>query len=81
MANEVQKPGRDLGDPVARNGGKSDTATAEDDPKTWYGLVWRIVREVIESDEKLKRACVLIAVILVFIAVIGAVWIAVGVSR
>ena len=80
MANEVQRPNEDLAGPATGSGAQPD-GVAEDDPKTWYGLVWRIVRAAMESDAKLIRICVLLALVLVLIAVIGAAWLGVGVMR
>jgi hypothetical protein len=69
MKNEVQKP---------HNGNQPGRGGTEDDPKTWYGLVWRIVHAAMESDEKLLRVCVLIVVI---VALGGAAWLVIGIAR
>jgi hypothetical protein len=66
--NELQ---RSDSTPDTRTDGTSGTATAgqfdkhtgEKDPDTWVGLVWRIVRDAIESTAKLIRVCVLICLV------------------
>jgi hypothetical protein len=81
MKHEVQKPATNPSGPPAGNATQPDIAGTEDDPKTWYGLIWRIVHVAIESDEKLVRVCVLIVLIVVLIALVGAAWLVVGVAR
>ena len=59
-------------------GGQADKKAAEKDPETWHGLVWRIVRDAIDSDAKLIRACILIcfvATALWLIASVGRLWV------
>ena len=63
--SEIQRPDsipdtRSDGTPGARTGDQLDKETGEKDPETWVGLVWRIVRDALESDAKLVRVCILI---------------------
>ena len=58
--DELQKPD---GAPDARTGNKLDRDIREQDPQTWIGLVWRIVRDTIESNAKLIRVCILICLV------------------
>jgi hypothetical protein len=58
--NEIQ---RSDGDPGAATGTQLNQRTEENDPQTWVGLVWRIVRDAIESNAKLIRVCVLICLV------------------
>jgi hypothetical protein len=58
--NELQKPDST---PDAGTDNQLDKQTREQDPETWIGLVWRIVRDAIESNAKLIRVCVLICLV------------------
>ena len=49
---------------------------ANDDPKTLWGLVWRIVKIATENDDNLKRVSILmtrIAILIAALAIVGAV--------
>jgi hypothetical protein len=58
--NEVQRPDSA---PGSGAGKQLDKGTLERDPDTWVGLVWRIVRDAIESNAKLIRVCILICLV------------------
>lgn len=61
MASELQY---ERSDPSPSTGAASRERLAagaeEEDPLTWYGLVWRIVRAALESNARLIRLCILI---------------------
>jgi hypothetical protein len=66
--NELQKPDSSPDTepdsaPGAGTSNQLDTPAREQDPVTWVGLVWRIVRDAIESNEKLIRVCILICLV------------------
>lgn len=66
--NELQRPDStpDARPDSTASAGTSkqlDKETREQDPHTWYGLVWRIVRDAIESNDKLIRVCILICIL------------------
>jgi len=75
MLGGARKLGRGSGAPPAVRADQLDRA--DDDPKTLYGLVWRIVKAAIENDDNLKRVSILmtrIAVLIAAIAIVGAVF-------
>jgi len=75
MKDKVQKqyigPGAA---PPAAHADPPHRAEAEDDPRSWYGLAWRIARAALENDENFRRLCVLI----ILVAVVVTVWLAAG---
>jgi hypothetical protein len=69
MTNEVQEPEPGAGVPAVASKGHSGPPSSEDDPRTCYGLLWRIVRTAVESNGNLIRVCILITLLIVLIAV------------
>lgn len=61
MASELPYPDRVSEIPAdAASQGQLARKADEEDPLSWYGLVWRIVRPAMESDASLARLCILI---------------------
>jgi hypothetical protein len=63
MANELRKPDSAPDALEAGSGKPVGRELNEPDPDTWYGLVWRIVRNAMESNANLIRVCVLLVLL------------------
>jgi len=63
MANQRQKP--DSPSDITRTGMESplDGRAAKDDPDTWCGLAWRIVRIATESNANMIRVGILLILV------------------
>jgi hypothetical protein len=63
MANELQRPdSASNAHAGAGSGHQPDREPKENDPETWLGLIWRIVRTASQSNANLIRVSVLILI-------------------
>jgi hypothetical protein len=60
MANELKRP---RSAPGAGGGNQLDRDSAEGDPVTWYGLVWRIARAAMDSTAATVRVGILLILV------------------